>query len=94
MKPEIDLKDAIKEWFEALTSAFAHTAAFMPASHSQQNRQSCSAPLAHAQSAMPGQFMGWFLAAGAVGVTAFYVAQSIDWSSTGVDLLLKVVSWL
>jgi hypothetical protein len=89
-----DLKDAIAEWFHAMTGAFAHAAACRPSPYSQQNPQPFAASLTHAKDAVLGLFTGWLLVAGGMAGIVLYLTQSIDWPGTGVDFLLKVVNWL
>jgi hypothetical protein len=88
------LKDEIKEWFDALTGAIFQLVACKSNPYNQPAAQPPAASLAPAMHPVLGQFMGGLLAATGVAIVALYVAQFIDWPSTGVDLLLKVVSWL
>ncbi len=89
-----NLQGAIKEWFHALTGAFAHAGACRPTSYSQQNPRPYAAFLTHAKDAVLGLFTGWLLVAGGMAGIVLHLTQSVDWPGTGVDFLLKLMSWL
>lgn len=75
------LKDAIKEWFHALTSAIADAGASRVSRVTTKN-------------AVLELYMEWLLVAGSVAAMALYVAEAVDWPGMAVHLLFKVVSWL
>jgi hypothetical protein len=89
-----ELKDAIHEWFEALTSELARAAIFHPATQVHQNPQPCASSPAHLQDTVFGPLLGRLLLAGGLTLAAVYVAQSVDWTNVGIDLLLKATSLL
>lgn len=85
------LKEAIEEWFHALTGAFVHGGGCRPTAHNQIRQDR---PTKSHTAAMLEPFMGCLLAAGGMASITLYLAQSVDWPGTGMHFLLKVVSWL
>ena len=88
------LKDAIQEWFEALTGAIAHAGACHSTPQTWQPAQPSAPPLMHGKDAMFGQFMVRLLVVGGIAAAALYALQSVDWTSVGINLLLKAIGWL
>ena len=84
------LKDAVREWFEALTGVFGHSGAVASTAYTPPR----AAFIPQGNNTLLGQFMGWLLVSGGTAVATLYLAQSVDWSAMGVNLLLKAVSWL
>jgi|GEM_PF-4397528 len=89
-----DLKDAIKEWFEALTGAIAHAGACHSTPHNWQNAQPSTAPLIHPRDVELGLFILRLLLVGGMAFGALYLAQSVNWLNVGVNLLLKATGSL
>jgi hypothetical protein len=89
-----ELRDAIHEWFEALTSELARAGIFHSATERRQNTQPLASSLAHVQDTVFGPFLGRLLLAGGLTIAVLYVAQSVDWTNVGIDLLLKATSLL
>ena len=81
-------KAAVQEWFEALISVFANAGSQKPSP--------CKQPAACAQEIHPllAQFLIWLLVVTGLVILTLFLMQFIDWPTTGVDFLLKVVSWL
>lgn len=75
------LKDAIREWFHALTSEIAEAGA-------------CRVSRVPTKNAVLELYMGRLLVMGCVAVMALYVAEVVDWPAMAVNLLFTVVSWL
>jgi hypothetical protein len=74
------LKDAIREWFHALTSEIAAAG-------------SCRVSRVPTKNAVLEVYMSRMLVAGGVAAMTLYIVQSVNWPSTGMDFLLKVMSW-
>ncbi len=81
-------KAAVREWFEALTGVFENAASQKP---SPCRQAAACAPEVHPVLA---QFLNWLLVATGFVIVTLFLTQFIDWPTTGVDFLLKVVSWL